>query len=276
MNQTMQTKWIALSEQIYGSLLILYPAEFRREYGQHMAQVFRDVCRDCYHHQGAAGLTFWWCRTLLDLTLTVIEEHRKVRFGMSKSTFIQLTGILLVVGGALSGIAAFSQLQPGDHYTYFGIYQLLIWLLAPGWLLVGLGCFGLALRYKQVLGRPGQWTLNLSGIGLLVMAVGVVATSIQDSLWNIWLAGGILHVIGLTLFGLLHARKPTLPVFRWLPLQIASGWLVMLLGVLRTNSEITNNLLAFLLVFGMGLAWLAIGLAVNRQPATTIQTVSLA
>lgn len=256
---------LALSVSVYRCLLILYPAEFRRDYGALMLQIFRDMSREHYHYRGAAGLVYWWCRTLLDLALTVIEQHRKVRFMMSKSTFVQLTGILLVMGGALSGIAAFSQLQPDDHYSYYGIYQLLLLLLAPGWLLSGLGCFGLALRYDQALGMPGRWTLYLTGIGLLVMAIGVVGTSIQDSLWNIWMAGGILHTIGLTAFGLLHVRKPTLPVFRALPLQIAGGWLVIWLGILRTDSQTTNNTLSFLLFVGMGLAWLAIGLAVNRQ-----------
>lgn len=265
MNPMMQTKWITLSAHIYGVLLMLYPANFRQQYGALMQQIFRDMARDCYRRQGAAGLAIWWCRTLLDLTLTVIEQHRKVRLGMSKSTFMQLTGILLIVGGALSGAAAFSQLQPGDHYTYYGIYQFLIWLAAPGWLLLGLGCVGLALRYSAALGRAGQWTLYVTSIGFVAMAVGLVAMSIDDRLWNFWMGAGLLHVAGLTLFGLLHARKSVLPVFRWLPLQIAGGWLVMLLGILRTNSQTTNNILAFLFVFGMGLAWLAIGMAVNRQ-----------
>jgi hypothetical protein len=261
----MQPKWIRLSEHIYGALLILYPVEFRRDYGALMLQIFRDVSRDRYHHQGAAGLALWWCRTLLDLVFTVIEERRKVRIVMLKSTFVQLTGIMLVIGGALSGIAAFSQLQPGDHYSYYGIFQVLLLLVAPGWLLSGLGCIGLVLRYDQALGTAGRWTLYLTAVGFLIMTVGVVATSIQDSLWNFWMAGGVLHTIGLTAFGLLHVRKPTLPVFRALPLQIAGGWLVMWLGVLQTSSQTTNNTLSFLLFVGMGLAWLAIGLAVNRQ-----------
>lgn len=261
----MQTKWITFSEHIYGALLILYPAEFRRDYGPLMRQIFRDVSRERYQYQGAAGLALWWCRTLLDLAFTVIEERRKVRFVMFKSTFVQLTGIMLVIGGALSGIAAFSQFQPGDHYSYYGIYQLLLLALAPGWFLLSLGCFGLALRYDQALGAAGRWMLYVTAIGFLVMAVGVVGTSIQDSLWNIWMAGGILHVIGLTGFSLLHLRKPALPIFRALPLQIAGGWLVIGLGILRTDSQATNNALSFLLFVGMGLAWLAIGLAVNRK-----------
>jgi hypothetical protein len=259
------TPLIALSERAYHALLIFYPADYRREYGPLMVQVFRDVCRDTYHSQGLAGIAFWWCATLLDLTLSAIEQRRKVRIEMSRSAFVQLAGILLIVGGFCTAVAAFSQFQPDDHYTYYGIYQVLLWLLAPGFLLTGLGCFGLALRYDQALGAPGRWTLYLSGFGMLVMAVGIVATSIQDSLWNIWMAGGILHTVGLTAFGLLHVRKPTLPIFRALPLQIAAGWLVMWMGILRTSSQTTTNLLSFLIFVGMGLAWLAIGLAVQRQ-----------
>jgi hypothetical protein len=259
------TEMIAFSERIYRALLIFYPAEFRREYGALMLQVFRDVSRDIYRSEGWAGMAFWWCATLLDLTLTAIEQRRKVRFEMSKATFIQLAGILLIVGGFCTAAAAFSQFQPDDHYTYRGIYQVLIWLLAPGFLLTGLGCFGLALRYDQALGMVGQWTLYVTGFGALVMTVGLVATQIQDSLWNIWMIGGLIHTIALTAFGLLHVRKPALPIFRALPLQIAGGWLVMWLGVLRTSSQTTNNLLSFLIVVGMGLAWLAIGIAVHRQ-----------
>ena len=264
-----QTPLITLSERIYRALLILYPAEYRLEYGTLMAQIFRDVSRDAYRSQGALGLAFWWCATLFDLTRTVIEQHRKVT--MSKSTFIQWTGILLIIGGAFWGLAAFSQFQPDDHYSYYGIYQVLILLAAPGILLIGLGCIGLALRYESALGALGKWLLYLSGIGAMMMAVSFVATSIQDSLWDIWMASSAFHVIALTLFGLLHLRKPTLPIFRALPLQIASGWIIVMTGVfVGLFPQTTANLLSFLMFFGMGLAWLAIGLAVHRKQSQVV------
>jgi hypothetical protein len=264
-----QTPLMTLSERIYRALLILYPAEYRLEYGALMAQVFRDVSRDAYRSQGMIGLAFWWCATLLDLTRTVIEQRKKVT--MSKSTLIQLTGILLVIGGTFWGLAAFSQFQPDNHYTYYGVYQILILLAAPGILLIGLGCIGLALRYESALGTLGKWLLYLSGIGAMMMAVSFVAMSIQDSLWDIWMASSTFHVIALTTFGLLHLRKPALPIFRALPLQIASGWIVVMTGVfVRIFPQTTANLLAFLMFFGMGLAWLAIGLAVHRQQSQVV------
>ncbi len=265
MNPMMQIRWIALAERIYRTLLMLYPADYRRAYGALMVQVFRDVSRDRYQQQGMVGMVLWWCTTLLDLSLTVIEQWRKVRFGMAKATFIQLAGSLLVLGGALSGLAAFSQLQPDDHYTYYGIYQVLMWAYAPGSLFIGLGCISLALRYGQERRTLSQWTLYGSGIGSLVMGVGVVATSIQDSLWTIWFVSGVVYTVSLTLFGLIHLRQPTLPVFRALPLQMGAAWLMLLLGILRTETQAVNNALAFLIFLGMGLGWLAIGLAMQRQ-----------
>ncbi|MBZ0276052.1 MAG: hypothetical protein K8I60_07910 [Anaerolineae bacterium] len=274
MNQPVQTKWIALSERIYSALLSLYPVDYRHEYGPLMVQIFRDVAHDRYQQQGMAGVMFWWCATLLDLTFTVIEQHRKVKFTMSKSTFVQITGLLLVLGGAFSAVAAFSQFQPGDHSAYAGIYQVLALLFVPGFLLIGLGCIGLGMRYDQSLGMVGSWSLYLSGLGALIMAAGMVATSIEDSLWNIYLGGGILHVAALITFGLLHVWKPSLPIFRALPLQLAGGILIVLWGVLRTDSAILNNTLSFLLFLGMGLAWLAIGLAVNRQQREAVLAVA--
>ncbi|MBL8155679.1 MAG: hypothetical protein JNM70_15965 [Anaerolineae bacterium] len=255
---------ITFSEQVYRALLILYPAAYRREYGPLMAQVFRDVCRERYGQDGLAGMALWWCATLLDLTLTVIEERRKVNFTMSKAMFSQLAGPFLILGGAFGALAAFSQLQPGDHYSYYGVYQVLLLLIAPSFLFIGLGCLGLALRYSAALGTLRKGLLALSGAASLMMAGGVIAEQIRESLWNIWFATSLVHVIALALFGLLYARSPFLPIFRWLPLQIVAGW-VMMMGITGRFSEPFDNLLTFLMVLGIGLGWLAIGLVVHRQ-----------
>jgi hypothetical protein len=36
----------SVSERVYKALLVAYPKEFRRAYGLHMAQVFKDLCRE--------------------------------------------------------------------------------------------------------------------------------------------------------------------------------------------------------------------------------------
>lgn len=264
---TIQTPLLSLSERVYRALLIAYPAAYRREYGALMVQVFRDMCRDAYRQGGAAAVALWWCSTLLDLVYTAFEQRRKVRLTMSKSTFVRFTGILLIVGGACWSLAAFSQFQPGDHYSYYGVYQLLLLLFAPGTLLVGLGCFGLAFHINRALGALGQWALYLTGVGALGMSVGLVGMMINDALWHFWAAAAVLHMIALTVFGLLHVWKPVMPIFRALPLMSAAGWLILWLGIFRTSSQTTNNALAFLFIVGMGLAWMGIGLRIQRQQA---------
>lgn len=268
MNATTETRWIALAGRVYEALLALYPADYRRDYGRLMAQLFRDVSRERYRRAGWPGIMVWWLKTLLDLSLTVIEQRRKVKFSMVKTRLIQMSPVLLVIGGALTAVAAFSQLQPGDHYRYDGVYQLLLLLVAPGFVLTGLGSIGLALRYERALGAAGKWTLAVSGVLALVMALGLGVSSLNAALWNVWLAAGVAYTLALAAFGLLHARRPALPVFRWLPFQIAGGWLLMLSGVTDRLPQTSENLLAFLIFLGMGLAWLGIGLAVQRQGRT--------
>jgi hypothetical protein len=152
---TILPKWIALSERIYSALLVLYPTDYRREYGTLMVQVFRDVCRDQYHRQGLPGMVLWWCATFLDLAFTVIEQRRKVRFTLSKSSFLQFTGALLVLAGVCSALAAISQLQPGSHYTFHGVYQLSMFMILPAFGFTAFGIWGLALRRQHyALGSP--------------------------------------------------------------------------------------------------------------------------
>ena len=274
MNRMIQPRWIALSEQVYRALLFLYPADYRREYGALMVQVFRDVCRDTYRQDGLLGALLWWLRTLLDLTLTVVEQRRKMRLEMSKSNFMQLTGVFLVIGGAFGVVAAFSQLQPGDHYTYYGVYQVLLWFLAPSFFLLGLGIIGLGLRYAEPLGKAGQWMAWLSGAASLVMTMGLIASQLNDSLWTIWLISGIVHTLSLTLFALLHLFNRALPIFRALPLQIAAGWWFLILGLPGYFPETSRNLLLFLMMGGVGLAWLGIGLAIHRQQRAAVLSVA--
>ena len=68
------------SERVYEALLVAYPREFRREYGPHMAQAFRDLCRE-ERQDGAYGLLRLWARTLLDLTATAFAERSKTTQG---------------------------------------------------------------------------------------------------------------------------------------------------------------------------------------------------
>ena len=69
-------KWVlATSDRVYRLLLAVYPPAFRRAYGPHMAQVFRDCCRDALRRDGVPGLIRLWARTLGDLVTTAFKER---------------------------------------------------------------------------------------------------------------------------------------------------------------------------------------------------------
>jgi len=61
-----------ISARFYGLLLFAYPAEFRRQFGLQMLQVFRD----CYRAEASDGsLPRFWLRTLVDLVFTAAKER---------------------------------------------------------------------------------------------------------------------------------------------------------------------------------------------------------
>ena len=60
------------SERVYGILLKFYPVSYRREYGEPMAQCFRDQLREADSAGKRAG---FWRRTLADWARTVPARH---------------------------------------------------------------------------------------------------------------------------------------------------------------------------------------------------------
>ena len=63
------------SVRLYGKLLVAYPLEFRRVFGEQMVQVFRD----CYRSEANRGsLPSFWLRTLVDLVLTAAKERKDI------------------------------------------------------------------------------------------------------------------------------------------------------------------------------------------------------
>ena len=72
---TDNTKHARLSEKLYGHLLWFYPKAHREDYGDSMAQVFRDQCRDAVRASPRLGVVRVWLRVLPDLITTSLAEH---------------------------------------------------------------------------------------------------------------------------------------------------------------------------------------------------------
>ena len=61
-------------ERVYRALLLLYPREFRRDYGEPMAQAFGDRMR---REGGGLLSAAVWAQTLADLVPSAFKEHRE-------------------------------------------------------------------------------------------------------------------------------------------------------------------------------------------------------
>ena len=84
-----------ISYRLYGLLLFAYPAEFRREFGNEMRQVF---C-DCYRAEARArSLPSFWFRILLDLALTAIKERTDGRKGVLMNRRSDAMAVLGCIG----------------------------------------------------------------------------------------------------------------------------------------------------------------------------------
>ena len=82
-----------ISYRLYGLLLFAYPAEFRREFGTEMLQVFRD----CYRTEARArSLPSFWLRTLVDLVLTASKERKEI-FMNKRSDAVAVLGCIGII-----------------------------------------------------------------------------------------------------------------------------------------------------------------------------------
>ena len=96
-----------LSEKLYRALLLLYPKEHRREYGDLMVQLFLDRMR--YDDGGLRGLIVW-TQTIPDLAVSAFDEHKKGE-NMKKRMLIAVISIvsLLTVAAGVGVVMSQSE-----------------------------------------------------------------------------------------------------------------------------------------------------------------------
>jgi hypothetical protein len=120
------SKKTAVSERLYRKMLRLYPKSHRREYGEPMAQLFRDQCRDAWASGRYAGLTRLWMRTLPDLGKTCITEQisKIERNNIMKYLNAKSTPTLLLIIGLLSALLSFSGFAGMQSHGLFMLLAL--------------------------------------------------------------------------------------------------------------------------------------------------------
>jgi hypothetical protein len=225
---------VSLSVSLYALLLAAYPTRFRREYGPHMAQVFRDCSLKAYRTGGLPGMLWLWVLTFFDYLNSMIEEHSQRGVHMTKTKFIRLSGWAFILG-AFAWILGWSTggIQPYNPYDaysrpidrYLGYFYNSGEVLVPSALiLITLGVLGLYLRYAGQAGRLGKSGLAVAMIGCVVDLSAMVVSLIgieADYLWGMLMLGIFLTFSGIILFGVAALKTRFLP--RWSLTPIFTG-----------------------------------------------------
>jgi hypothetical protein len=276
---------VSFSLSLYQLLLMTYPAGFRREYGSHMAQVFRDYCLRVYRLEGPPGMLRLWILTLLDYFKSVVEEHLQQGVHMSKSKFIRLSGWSFILGALAFSIVMISFARRAPEYSPYNAlsqpidlyfeYAVAILLPSSGFLWL-VGTIGLYLRFSEELNLFGKFSLIMGMIGAGISFLITLAWSFQLELtasdvdFGFFVAGLSLFSIGVVLFGIVSIREHLLPRWNVLPI-IAGSWVLILWllnipglgGYIEGSGE---NILFVLSMFSMlGLAVLGYTLGEDSQ-----------
>ncbi len=101
-------KIVVVSEKVYRKLLRVYPKPHRREFGEPMAQLFRDQCRDAWKMGRYGGLLMLWLRTLPDLGITCMIEHiTSIERNVMKYFNTKNSPTVLLIAGLLLALLSF-------------------------------------------------------------------------------------------------------------------------------------------------------------------------
>ena len=100
-----------VSERVYRALLVAYPTEFRREYGEQMIQFFRDRMR--FDGGGLRGLLIWM-QLVPDLAASALRERAGVS-GTSSGRPVVETEALTKIYGSIVAVDNLSMAVPRGH-----------------------------------------------------------------------------------------------------------------------------------------------------------------
>ncbi len=252
------------SERVYEALLLMYPKDFRLQYGSQMVQVFGDLCREQRERAGLIGLALLWVRTVLDLLRTAASERTRTPSGATfvipvagSPRMVRWGGAAAIVG-AVCSIVATALTVSSVAFLEEPIFNAL-WAYQDG---------GSGYSPFIVLLHPNVSSL-LSTLAILLSItafIGLYALISRRS-GGTALAGGILMCVGFATFAVLaasnaytmsmilggrlglHGTDPLLIVAELGVLAFLGGALLLSFAVARTRALGPWSVLPLFLMF---------------------------
>lgn len=87
---------LRLSCWLFRILLFLYPSHLRYEFGQEMADVFREEIGDACHEAGWRGCLQVWCRTGIEILVVALPGHLRL-LGVSMASVLGAACFFLIL-----------------------------------------------------------------------------------------------------------------------------------------------------------------------------------
>jgi hypothetical protein len=257
-----QSSVVERSVKIYRALLWLYPSEYREEYGWLMTQLFRDKATSAYLHDGFLGLVMCGLNTLLDLIVSVVRERQERDLTISDEPLKTFHPYLLMAGGVLLAMASISQLQPDDHYSFYGIYALSMIGLPVAIVTLIAGLYGMRTWFCKRAGVLGQLGISASVLGGTIAPILMFMLPFGEVIWGAMMLGFALLFGGVVLMGIDVLTRSTMP-----------GWVGLLMIVTGATPFITLSLetvnvgpryVDFAGILIAGICWVLIGAYLRR------------
>lgn len=294
------SKMIGLSRRIYERLLAAYPERFRELYGEEMADLFEEECREQTKSGGRKRLFGVWFGAISDLTVNAALERGKFLMTLPVTRW---GGFLSAVGGLLLIITTLlmSGLPPYVDLTWsypVHVAQTLgVLLLAAGPVALVALIAGAGHPDSSRLSRPGRlgptlnWTQKSAVAGFLLSGFTIVAVLglvVTDLLFYFtFLDATLLNAFSLLSFLGLSAATMLLGFFvwrsgfldRWRTLPLVVGLLTFLTPLasdrilqLASDHLVSSHFSLFLSYSipqtALGLAWMLMGFVLVRRGNT--------
>jgi hypothetical protein len=104
---------VSVHERVYRSLLVAYPQQHRREYGEAMVQLLRDRLRD---EGGGLRTSLVWIQIVADLVRTALVERMETTMNILRQAWWRAAAGLVAIAMVLLGIGNLFGGDPGPLY----------------------------------------------------------------------------------------------------------------------------------------------------------------
>lgn len=251
---------LRISELLFSKFMYAYSAKYREEFGDEIAQVFRDLCQDIYQHQGAAGLAKLLLEAIWDLLKTAAEERLGHGPGPSKQQLVLFGSWSAIGAGLVTFVFALTHASPDWIHWVFKLE----WIWPVLGMLYLAGLIGIR-AYQHLREESSGIVQTVAFVGAGVMTASGFLMLFLNRIWISYGNGLIVLAAGLLMMALkmLHIRgRSHLSVA-----LLCTGIFTLLLSLFipsRYMGELFDgDASAFALL--MGMSWIAIGLILRSR-----------